>query len=193
MLARFAVAAAVKGHVAEYETSVALTSRNISKALGKLGEIRDALAARNSREGEVTLIKRLVARAPPSGSGQRRDRFVMPLCDEVDGAERPPMKCAPIRRSDARRLAKMLRGEIHVAERDTRARCVLMHDVEKDAEPQRLLGDRESLFEMLLLEVREIELPEQHRLRRPIDPRAAGEASSRPDSARSRCRRGHCA
>ena len=72
---------------------------------------------------------------------------------------------------------------VDVAERDERARQVLLHDVGQDVELCGLLRDLERRLELPLLEMREVELAQQHRVHGAIDAVARGEPSAGPDAA----------
>lgn len=94
------------------------------------------------------------------------------------------MERAARRGCAARGGSQVTDGHVEITRGDRGARGVVMHHVAHDAEIDRALGGLARAPETTRLEMREVELTKEHRLRRAIERRARRETSTR--EARSR-------
>ncbi len=101
------------------------------------------------------------------------------------------MKRPARRRAAPRRGAKVGYRLLELAARERGPRGVLVKDVGEDLQLERALHGLEGGVEPLGLEIREVELAQQHRVRRPIDGSAGGEALLGEACARRPGPRGH--
>ncbi len=178
------------GEVTEHEATVSATARRPGELVDHRLEIRDALAGRDAHEREVRAVERLVACPPPRRPRERRARLGVPVHQEEDAPERPQVERTARRRPSPCGQAKVRDRGVDVAGRERSPRRVLPEDVDEHAELQRLTSDLVRRSKAPQLEVREIELAQQHRLRRLVEGRMGCEPLSCP--ARTRCRRpGH--
>jgi hypothetical protein len=139
------------------------------------------LSGGDPSEGEVALVERLVARAPARCALQRTDGVPKAVRQEEDAAQGPPVERSARGGAHPRGRPQVASGDVEFAQRGGGASRVLMEDVREDPERERRPGKLEGLLEVSALEVGQVKLPQEHRVRRLVDARSRRETSLRPD------------
>ena len=136
-------------------------------------------------------VQRRLASSNPGRPRQRRDGFLVAVGQKEGAAECPQVERAARHGPAAGGDSQVAKSQVEISGRERRAGCVLVEHIAEHAELDRLKRDVMSLPEPADLEVRQIELPEQHRLGGPVEGGTRREAPpSVPGSQPGRAR-GH--
>ncbi len=130
-------------------------------------------------------------RSPADGPLEHGGRLRILMHEKERAPERPQVKGTTQHGGSARRSPEVRETGVRVPLGEGGARGVLMKDVGKDIELERLVGQGVRTIELAELVVRKRQLPQQHRLGGLVERRALREALLGPACPRLRRPRGH--